>query len=253
MKRIDLISNVRHTLARGVSLGSWMQLGSADVAEMLGDSGYDWVAIDLEHGAIDLSLLPSIFRSLELGNTLPLVRLADDSPRACKQVLDAGAGGVICPDVRTEVQAESLLESCRWPPVGKRGVGFSRANMHGKYFDDYATEAQQPLVIVMIEHIEALDQLESILGLNGIDGIFVGPYDLSASMGITGKFDHPEFRDALAHILAQSKKAAVAAGIHIVDPEPAELKKRISEGYTFIAYSLDAVMFRLSAIAPRLH
>lgn len=120
-----------------------MQIPHPSVAEIMGQAGYDWVAVDLEHGSIGVHQLPDLFRALELGGTLPLARLAQGQTKDCKQALDAGSGGVIVPMVESASQLEKVRDACRWPPTGVRGVSFSRANLFGKHFEAYAEEAQE--------------------------------------------------------------------------------------------------------------
>lgn len=230
------------------SVGSWMQLPDGSVAEIMGQSGYDWVAIDLEHGSFSLHQLPDIFRALELSDTLPLVRLAQGHIKDCKQALDAGAAGVIVPMVESAEQLQMVKNACSWPPSGTRGVGFSRANLFGKNFTTYNEEAQAPFFVAMIEHISAVDNLESILSVRGLDAILVGPYDLSASMGITGKFEEPLFEKIMSRILALCEQYQVPAGIHVVQPDIKMVDKRIAEGYRFIAYSIDSVFLREASV-----
>jgi 2-dehydro-3-deoxyglucarate aldolase len=218
----------------------------------VGQAGYDWVAVDLEHGSIGIHQLPDLFRSLELGNTLPLVRLAEGSEKDCKQALDAGAGGVIVPMIESAEQLEKVRNSCNWPPSGKRGVGFSRANLFGKYFNDYSKEAQNPILVAMIESLNAVNNLEEILKVEGLDAILIGPYDLSASMGVTSKFNDQEFIKVLTKITSLSLSVNIPCGIHVVDPSVEELKLRIKEGYKFIAYSIDSVFLNTSVARPNL-
>lgn len=242
MNRLKRISLIRKALAeKRPSIGSWVQIPHPSVAEIMGQAGYDWVAVDMEHGAIGAHQLPDLFRALELGDTLPLARLAQGHAKDCKQALDAGAGGVIVPMIESAEQLKRVRDACRWPPAGTRGVGFSRANLFGRHFDSYAEEAQAPLLVAMIEHTRAVDDLEDILRVEGLDAILVGPYDLSASMGITARFDAPEFMAAMERILMLCVRSRVPCGIHVVMPEPATLERRIAEGYQFIAYSIDAV------------
>ena len=138
MNRFEAIINIRKKLDNGgCSIGSWMQIPHASIAEIMGQAGYEWVAVDLEHGAISIHQLPDLFRALELGNTLPLVRLAQGHSKDCKQALDAGAGGVIVPMVESAEQLIMVRDACCWPPTGNRGVGYSRANLFGKNFDEY--------------------------------------------------------------------------------------------------------------------
>jgi 2-dehydro-3-deoxyglucarate aldolase len=242
MKRIDKIEIIRNKLKMsGISVGSWMQLPNSSVAEIMGNSGYDWVAVDMEHGTFSPHQLPDIFRALELGNTLPLVRLAQGHPKDCKEALDAGAGGVIVPMVESAAQLRNVKDACCWPPSGTRGVGFSRANLFGKNFTDYNLEAQSPLLIAMIENINALHDLDEILQVEGLDAILIGPYDLSASMGNIGQFETSEFISAINNIKTMCLKYNIACGVHVVMPEIKQLEQRISEGFRFLAYSIDSV------------
>ena len=242
MNRLQVIEEIRQKLSSGISsLGSWMQIPNSSIAEIMGQSGYDWVAVDLEHGSISVHQLPDIFRALELGNTLPLVRLAEAQAKDCKQALDAGAGGVIVPMVEDSKQLEFIRDYCRWPPSGKRGVGFSRANLFGNFFKDYIDEAQKPLLVAIIESIKAVENLESILKVKGLDAVLIGPYDLSASMNLTAKFEDEEFLHIIEKIRTLSNQYSVACGIHVVNPKHDDLKQRIDEGYQFIAYSVDSV------------
>ena len=252
MNRLEKINAIRQALATNkTSVGSWMQIPHASVAEIMGQAGYDWVAVDMEHGAISVHQLPDLFRALELGGTLPLVRLAHGHPKDCKQALDAGAGGVIVPMVETAAQLIAVRDACRWPPAGTRGVGFSRANLFGKHFEAYREEAQAPLLVAMIEHVRAVENLEEILSVEGLDAILIGPYDLSASMGLTARFDMPEFISAMDRIRTLCSQHRTPCGVHVVMPDADALKLRIQEGYRFIAYSIDAAFLNTSTIAPK--
>ena len=240
--RLESITKIRKKLTEGnITIGTWQQIPHASISEILGQAGYDWVAVDLEHGSISIHHLPDLFRALELGGTLPLARIAISHPKDCKQALDAGAGGIIAPMIESADQLELIRDACRWPPTGTRGVGFSRANLFGKHFDEYKEEAQVPLLIAQIEHINAVHNLEEILQVKGLDTIIVGPYDLSASMGLTAEFDHQEFVTVMDRVMNLCKKYNVPCGDHVVHPDPELLKERIDQGYKFIAYSIDGV------------
>jgi len=243
MNRQIKIQQIRDRLrSGGRSVGTWMQIPHAAVAEILGQAGYDWVAVDMEHGSVSAHQLPDLFRALELGDTLPLARLAQGAVKDCKQALDAGAGGVIIPMVESAEQLERVRDACRWPPAGTRGVGFSRANLFGQRFDAYREEAQAPLLVAMIEHVRAVNDLEAIMRVDGLDALFIGPYDLSASMGLTAQFDHPDFQAVMKRIRTQAHAQGVACGVHVVAASKEQLQQRIEEGYRFLAYSIDAVM-----------
>lgn len=251
MNRKEKIQSIRQALDRGnASIGSWIQIPHPSIAEIMGRSGYDWVAVDMEHGTVGAHQLPDLFRALELGGTLPLVRLAHGATKDCKRALDAGAGGVIVPMVESARQLADVRDACRWPPSGTRGVGFSRANLFGADFAAYAEEAQAPLLVAMIEHIRAVDSLEEILAVDGLDAILIGPYDLSASMGVTGQFDAPAFLMAMERIRSACRVAGKPCGLHVVAPDAAELTSKLDEGYRFLAYSIDSVFLRMAAMNP---
>jgi len=251
MNRLNAINKIRNKLlSGGLSIGSWMQIPHPSIAEIMGRSGYDWVAVDMEHGAISVHQLPDIFRALELGNTLPLARLSQGEVKDCKQCLDAGAGGVIVPMVESADQLEKVRNATRWPPAGNRGVAFSRANLFGKYFDEYIDEAQQPILVAMIEHVHAVYNINSILQVEGLDAILIGPYDLSASMKLTAQFDHVEFISTMEEIKTQADLRSVPCGVHVVEPSPTVLQQRVDEGYKFLAYSIDSMMLNKITTKP---
>ena len=252
MNRLETVTEFRKKLKSGkVSIGSWIQIPHGSVAEIMGHAGYDWVAVDLEHGSISTHQLPNLFRAIETRGTLPLVRLSQAHPKDCKRSLDAGAAGVIIPMVESDEELAIIMEHCSWPPTGKRGVGFSRANLFGKYFEEYKDEAQAPVIIAQIEHIRAVEDLEGIINVPGLDAIFIGPYDLSASMGLTGQFEAPEYLEILLKIKKISKKNNVPFGIHVVQPDPNDLRAKIAEGYQFIAYSIDSVFLISRTECPK--
>jgi 2-dehydro-3-deoxyglucarate aldolase len=248
------ILEIKSKLQNGIpSIGSWMQIPSSSVAEIMGDAGYDWIAVDLEHGSMSTSQLPDLFRAIELGGTLPLARLAHGHLKDAKDALDGGAGGIIIPMIETAEQLQTIIQYACWPPEGIRGVGFSRANLYGKYFNDYGEEARKPLIIAQIEHINAVNNIDEILKVKGLDAILIGPYDLSASMNLIGDFDNLAFKIALQKVLEACLRLNVAAGIHIVQANPSDLEKKIKEGFKFIAYSIDAVFINLSCLNPKIN
>ena len=252
MNRLERVRTIRKSLGSGSAVvGSWMQIPDSNIAEIMGRTGYQWVAIDMEHGPVSVSQLPDIFRALELGDTLPLARVASPLPINCRQALDQGAAGVVIPMISSASQLESIISECHWPPRGRRGVGFQRANVFGKFFDTYLEESQEALVIAQIEHVDAVNNLESIVAVNGLDAIMVGPYDLSASLGITGDFENKKYLETLSRILAVCAKHKMPCGMHVVQPDTKMLEQRIREGYTFIAYGVDTVFLNLGATAPQ--
>jgi 2-dehydro-3-deoxyglucarate aldolase len=251
--RIEKIKIIRKKLqSNQLSLGTWQQIPHASVSEILGNGGYDWVSVDIEHGSISISQLPDLFRAIELGGTLPIARIAESNPKECKQALDAGAGGIIAPMIESAEQLRVVRNACCWPPIGNRGVGFSRANLFGYNFDYYKDEAKSPLIIAQIENINAVNNLDEILQVDGLDAIIIGPYDLSASMGITGEFENKEFIKTINIIINLSKKWNIPFGDHVVLPDQSLLEKRIQQGFRFIAYGTDGVFLNNSSKAPKI-
>lgn len=233
------------------TIGSWMQLPNASVAEIMGKAGFDWVALDLEHGAFSVESLPDLCRALELGGTVPFARVAQNSCKDIKQAIEAGARGIIVPMIESRLDMEQAVTWSKYPPAGQRGIGYSRANLFGKQFQSHFAEFNDDLVLVaQIESIGAVHALDEILRVKGVDAILIGPYDLSGSMGHTGRFDHPEFVAALALARAKAKQHGIPMGLHVVQPDPAALHAKIAEGYQFIAYGIDAVFLYQNAVNP---
>ena len=133
------------------------------------------------------------------------------------------------------------ISQSRWPPKGIRGVGFSRANLYGKYFNEYKVEASSPFIVAQIEHIDAINNLDNILNVDGLDAVFIGPYDLSASLNKTGDFNNQNFKLAINKFESFCAKYDIAFGIHIVIPDKNELLKKIDSGYLFNGYGTDAM------------
>ena len=152
--------------------------------------------------------------------------------------------------VESAEQLEIIRSACKWPPSGSRGVGFSRANMFGKEFENYKVEAQSPIMVAMIENINALENLESILSVDGIDAIFIGPYDLSASMDLISNFNNTKFIDVMNKIKSIADTHNIPCGIHVVNPSKDDLIQKINNGYRFIAYSMDSVFLNTSVMNP---
>lgn len=225
-----------------LTIGSWLQIGSAAVAEIMAQAGFDWLVVDMEHSAIGISEAQSLIQIIDLAGCVPLVRLSSNDPVLIKRVMDAGAHGIIVPNVNSVDDAVAAVEAVRYPPAGTRGVGLWRAQGYGFDFDKYKEwQATESVVIVQIEHIEGVNNLEQILNTKGVDGFIIGPYDLSASLGIPGKFEHSDFKAALDTVHRVSKQVNALMGIHVVAPDVSAAKEKIEEGYRFIAYSIDTL------------
>lgn len=227
-----------------ITIGSWITLGHASIAEVLLKVGFDWLTIDMEHSAITIAEAQQLIQVIELGGGVPLVRVGVNNPYEIKRALDAGAHGVIVPMVQNKEEAAQAVASVRYAPKGNRGVGLARAQGHGLVpFEKYRTWVErESVVIVQIEHIHAVEHLEDILLVEGVDGFMIGPYDLSASLGYPGDFEHPKVQEAFQYVDKVSHKMKIVAGFHVVSPEPELVLKKIKEGYRFIAYSFDALL-----------
>jgi len=235
----------------GATIGSWMQLPNASVAEIMGKAGFDWVALDLEHGSFSVESLPDLCRALELGGTVPFARVAQNSCKDIKQAIEAGTRGIIIPMIENRSEMEHGVAWAKYPPAGIRGVGYSRANLFGRNFQSHFSSFNDELVVVaQIESIRAVENLDDILTVPGVDALIVGPYDLSASMGLTGQFEHPDFVASLTTIHRKALQHRIPMGLHIVQPDPVLLRAKIAEGYQFIAYGIDAVFLYNNAVNP---
>jgi len=226
-----------------VLIGSWITLAHPAIAEIMAKARFDWLAIDMEHSVITIREAEELIRVIDMAGVVPLVRLTSNDQSQIKRVMDAGSYGVIVPMVNSPEDAERAIQAVKYPPAGKRGIGLARAQGYGARFQEYFDwQKNGSTVIVQVEHIDAVNNLEAIFSVEGVDGYIIGPYDLSGSIGIPGQFDHPDFLDAMERIRAVAKEMSMTGGIHVIEPEPEQLKQRIEEGYRFIAYSLDIRM-----------
>ncbi len=231
-------------------LGSWLSLGSPAIAELLCGLGYEFLVVDLEHTTTSLETAEAILRVIELAGAIPLVRLTDHDPGLVKRVLDAGAHGIIAPMVNSRADLERLESAMFYPPRGSRGVGLGRAQGYGGGFQSYVDGfSERAVLIPQIEHRLAAERSREILSHPSVTAYLIGPYDLSASLGVPGQLAHPEVEAAVAGVLATAKTLGVPAGYHQVEPDPVALKARISEGYQFLPFGVDFTLLRRAALA----
>ena len=225
-----------------LTLGSWITIGDPIIAEIMANSGFEWLTVDMEHSAITLDIAQNLIRTIELCGCIPLVRVHKNDPFTIKRVMDAGAYGVIVPMVNSKEDAEKAVNAVKYPPEGNRGVGLARAQDYGFNFEGYKKWLEkESVVIVQIEHIDAIKNLKSILQTKGVDGFIVGPYDISGSMDIPGDFKNPEFQKNIKKIMEIAKEMKKTAGFHVIPPDKSEVQKYIDLGYRFIAISLDTL------------
>lgn len=241
-------------LKKDYSIGSWITLGNEDIAEIFVNAGYDWIVIDLEHSMISINQVGKLIRIIDLAGVVPLVRLTSNCPNQIKRVMDAGAKGIIVPNVNTVEDARMAVSSTRYAPKGIRGVGLARAQKYGNNFKQYFKwQKTEPIVIVQIEDKKALDNLNGIFSQEGVDGFIIGPYDLSCSMGMAGDFENPIFKKTIRLIRKTGYKSGCLSGIHIIEPDYNQLKKSIKDGFNLIVFSVDIRMLDVAARIPSKH
>ncbi len=229
---------------RELTIGSWLSWGFSPTTEVMARSGFEWLVIDMEHTAIDYAEAHQMIQTIDLAGCVPLVRVGDNDPLIIKRVFDCGAHGILVPMINSPDEARLAVEAAYYPPKGTRGVGLSRAQDYGIGFHDYRARAlEQTVVIVQIEHMQGVENLEAILAVEGVDGFIIGPYDLSGSLNQPGNFDHPDVKKALERVSVIMNDSPKPGGYHVVSTNHEELRQRINEGYKFIAYGDDMVMF----------
>jgi 2-dehydro-3-deoxyglucarate aldolase len=238
------MKSLKRSLAnKELSIGAWITLGHPSIAEIMTKAGFDWLTVDMEHSAITLHQTQQLVQVIELAGCVPLVRVGANDPNLIKRVMDTGAHGIIVPMVNTKEDAERAVGAVKYPPQGFRGVGLARAQLYGADFEGYRKwNMAESVVIVQIEHIEAVKNLDAILSVEGVDAFIIGPYDLSGSLGVPGQFDHPDVAAALDEVQRVAQRLNAVAGFHVIPPDPAQVQEKIEQGYRFVAYSLDTLL-----------
>lgn len=245
------MNSLKRRLDQGDPLfGSWINTASPIVAELMAAVGFDFLVVDAEHSAVNVSDVQRLSQAISAGeeSCTPLVRLARPEYWHTKKMMDAGVGGVIAPMISSAQEASAVVAAVKYPPGGNRGVGFARSNTYGLDLESaLANDNDRSFVCVQIETASGVRDIDEILATDGVDAILIGPYDLSASLGVTAQFDHPVYVEALDTILNACNRHQVAPGIHIVQPDPTEVSRRLQEGYRLIGYSLDITLLSHSA------
>ena len=232
----------RALLDRCVTLGTWIQMPCPVSAEILSNAGFDWIAADMEHTDIDVREFTDLARGMHGRGAVPFARVRTNDLLAIRQVLDMGAQGVLVPLVNSPDEARRAVEAAKYPPLGVRGFCFSRMNNWGVDFDTYIRCANDDVaVVVMIESREAVEAIDDILTVPGVDGIFIGPYDMSGSYGIPGKTTDPVIRKACRSVAEACARAGKSAGQHVVIPSRDGIARALDEGFTFLAVGVDTV------------
>lgn len=230
----------------GAVVNGWLAIANSFSAETMAHQGWDSLTVDLQHGMVDYQAMVSMLQAISTTQTVPVVRVPWLEPGILMKALDAGAYGVICPMVNTREDAQKLVAYTHYAPRGTRSFGPVRALLYGGA--DYPQHANDTIVtFAMIETAAALDHLDDILSVDGLDAIYIGPSDLSLALGCTPTFDDldPRAAEAVDHILARAKAHDVIAGIHNGSPEAA--LKRIAKGFQFVTISSDARLMAAGA------
>jgi 4-hydroxy-2-oxoheptanedioate aldolase len=233
-------NTVKSIWARGgVVVNGWLSIPSSFSAEVMAHQGFDSLVVDMQHGVVDYQTAVTMFQAISTTPVIPLARVPWNDPALIMKTLDAGAYGIICPMINTRAQAEALVAACKYAPRGYRSFGPVRASLYAGA--DYATQANDSLIVMpMIETREAVQNIDAILSVPGIDAIYVGPADLSLTLGCTPKLDQTEqpVVDALKTIVAACQRHNVVAGLH--NGTAAYALRMIADGFRFVTLASDA-------------
>lgn len=232
--------SLKERLKGGETLvGTLVTLPSPEIAEIMALVGFDYVWIETEHAPTDFVQAQMMIQAV--GGRCPcLVRIVENRESWIKKALDTGCSGIVVPLVMSAAEAKSAVDCCLYPPAGRRSMGIARAHDYGMSFQDYVKRANDEVVVVIqVEHRAAVEKIESIGAVPGIDAVFIGPYDLSASFGMPGEISHPQVQQAVDEVKRQCRKAGIPAGIFTSDSRAA--KQYINEGFRLIALGLDSM------------
>ena len=235
----------------GHQFGIWNSIGDPSVTEMLGNAGYDWVLIDCEHSPIEMvDALPALQALAAYPDTSAAVRVAGNDTVLIKRVLDMGAQTIMVPYVESKAEAQAAVDAMRYGPRGIRGMaGMTRATRYGQVENYYTTAEDELCLIVQVETAKGMTALQEIVGVDGVDAVFIGPADLSASMGYPGQFAHPEVVKTIEQAFGRCK--AIGMPIGLMDLDVAAAKRWIALGSSFTAVAVDQVLLSQSIHALR--
>jgi 2-dehydro-3-deoxyglucarate aldolase len=221
-----------------------MTLSSPEVAELMAEAGFDWLFLDAEHSTLDTSQMQALLQAA--APTPCVIRLTAGEEVPIKKALDIGAAGVIAPQVNSAEHAKRIVQAAKYAPAGQRGLGIARAHRYGLKVREYMQSANEDTaVIVQAEHRDGVANIQAIVNVEGIDGVLIGPYDLSASLGRPGAVDHPEVRDAIARVRSACLEAKIPIGIFGLTAEA--VKPYVDQGFTMIVAGVDTVLLANAA------
>ncbi len=233
------MNTLKHRLqAEHTVIGTLVTMASSNVADLLSRVGFDFLWIDAEHGPAGFVEMQSMLQAA--GDRCPaLIRVPSSDDVWIKKALDTGCDGVVVPQVNSAEQARQVVASCSYPPKGTRSVGITRAHGYGLSFSESLRSANDSVAIIcQIEHIDAVERIDQIAAVDGVDALFVGPFDLSGSLGVPAQLGHPDVRDAIARVVEAGRRHGIALGFFAVDPHAAI--EAIAQGFTMIGLGMDA-------------
>lgn len=230
----------------GAVLNGWLTLAGAFSAELMAHQGFDALTVDMQHGLMGYDSALAMLQAISTSNTMPVVRVPWNDPAAAMRMADAGAAAIICPLVNSRAECERFVGALRYPPAGYRSYGPTRARLYAG--DDYLEAANNWLVtIAMIETAQALDALDEIAATPGLDALYVGPADLSLSLGGTQRTDYtdPFLLGKLEQIVAAARRHGVVAGLHCATP--AYAARAVAMGFGFVTAATDSSLLEQGA------
>lgn len=235
---------LRSRLAAGAPvLGTWAQTPSPELIEMLGLTGFDFVVLDMEHGYFGAESLPNLIRAAELSGTAALVRVPKEAPEQVSKALDLGAPGVVIPGIGTRQEAAGFIARTRFRPAGERGASLSTRELRysARTLPELLASGVRPLVVLQVEAVLATENLDDILRVEGVDVLFIGPFDLAASLGLPGQLQHPDVLRAIRSICDRARQRGVTVGLWTREPETAG--GWIEAGIRFVTVSNNELIF----------
>jgi 2-keto-3-deoxy-L-rhamnonate aldolase RhmA len=231
---------LRDLKAGKVSIGATITMNSPVVAEIMSHAGFDWLWLETEHSSLSEENVLAMLQATNGAEVSTLVRVPWNDKTMIKRFLDLGPDGLIVPLVNSREEAEYAVRALKYPPVGERGAGLGRAQAYGLHMAEYmATANEEVMLTLMIEHVHAVENIDEILAVPGVDSVMIGALDLSGSMGLLGQTTHPQVEEAIQKVLAASKKANMPCGIITVSPEQAN--ERIDQGFTHMIIGIDVL------------
>ena len=220
--------------------GAWTSLGHPSITEIFTAAGVDFIGIDLEHSTISQEQAQRIIAAAQAGGAACLPRVASHNGEQIKRLLDSGADGVIVPNVSTRAEVEQCIGWSKYPPIGARSYGVSRAHGYGAGFARYAADWNaRSSLIIQIESVAGVAAIDELLRYEAVDGVMIGPYDISGSMGIPGQLDHPRVTEACARVIEACRRRRKACGTQVIEPTADAVTAALAAGYTFVVLASD--------------